>query len=129
MVKQSLQRLRFLARTVMRTERDALDWLEADHIKVETLFFLARIIPNRRRRAEIFQRIRSELLQHGALEKKVFYPACSRIPELRSLVEESLLEHGQIENLLGEIVTLGNAEHAQARIRVLMEEVEHHVNL
>src|SRR4051812_20506632 len=100
MLKQVIQRSSFIFRTLTRRKLDALDQLESDHMRVEFLFFQWRLTTNRPRREEIFNAIKKELLAHSQLEESYFYPACEKIPEVKSMISEAKEEHKHIKTLL-----------------------------
>src|SRR3954468_22215762 len=83
MLRESLQRAAFLFRVLTRRKLDLLDQLEADHLRIEFLFFQWRFARARMRREEILNTLQRELLLHFQLKESVFYPACEKIPELR----------------------------------------------
>jgi len=128
MVKESMQRIGFLIRAFTQRRLDGLDILEMDHMRVELLFLRWRFTTRLSAREELFSMIKKELLNHAQLEETVFYPACEKILELKRLVADSQEEHKIIKALLREISELPqNHERTITKMRVLMEEVEHHV--
>jgi hemerythrin superfamily protein len=128
MMKQSLQRTRFLLRSITRQKRDGMDLLESDHVRVELLFLRWRLTNNPTRRGQLFDTIKKALTDHMRLEEARFYPECGTVTELLRLVSESYEEHRQIKALLKEISGLSqSSQAAQQKMRVLMEEVENHV--
>jgi len=130
MVKQIIQRTGFFFRTLTRRKLDALDLLEADHIRVEFLFFQWRMTNDRARREELFSMIKKELLAHTSLVETYFYPACEKISETKRLIMDSKEEHKLIKQLLREISSLSQGnERVVAKMRVLTEEVQNHVRI
>jgi len=48
--------------------------------------------------------------------------------ELKKIVQEGVEEHGQVKRFLAELDSLsGNTDKFKAKLQVLMEDVEHHV--
>lgn len=127
MVRQSLQRTRFLFRALTRQKLEGMDLLESDHIRVELLFLRWRL-SSAAKRAEIFGEIRRELIEHMRLEETRFYPECENVTELMRMVAEAYQEHRQIKMLLKEISGHSHdSEGVRQKMRVLMEEVENHI--
>jgi iron-sulfur cluster repair protein YtfE (RIC family) len=80
--------------------------------------------------AATFKKIKSELDLHAHIEEKVFYPYLLEKgdKELQKIVREGIEEHGQVKDLLAEIAELpGTSPTFKAKLTVLMENVEHHV--
>ena len=112
---------------------DAIDILKQDHRKVKALFSefastKGRPAEQRRKTAESIVR---ELMVHETLEEQVFYPAFKEAAdkEGKELVAESKEEHHVVDLLLDELqdVDLG-AEDFEAKMKVLQENVEHHID-
>jgi len=106
---------------------DALELLHEDHAKVKELFEEAEGTENQKEKERIFEEINSELETHARIEETVFYPAMQKHQELKDMVRESLEEHKQIKALLKEIHNLkSDSEKFDPKLRVLIENVEHH---
>jgi iron-sulfur cluster repair protein YtfE (RIC family) len=108
---------------------DAIDLLKTDHRKVEDLF--ARVKENEDgNNAATFRKIKQELDVHAHIEEKIFYPHLLEKgdKELKKIVREGIEEHTQVKVLLVEIAELpGDSPTFKAKLKVLMENVEHHV--
>ena len=108
---------------------DALELLKTDHRKVETLF--AKVKANEDgNNAATFKKIKEELDVHAHIEENIFYPHLLEKgdKELKKIVREGVEEHGQVKDLLAEMAALsGTSPTFKAKITVLMENVEHHV--
>lgn len=107
----------------------AIEVLEADHRKVEELF--AEVKANEDgNNSSVFKQIKQELDIHAHIEEQVFYPHLldEGDEELQKIVREGVEEHAVVKDLLSEIAELsGNSETFKAKLKVLMENVEHHV--
>jgi hemerythrin superfamily protein len=107
----------------------AIDLLKADHDKVEELF--ERVKANEDgNNQDVFRKIKEELDVHAHIEEMVFYPHLleNGDEELQKIVREGIEEHRQVKMFLAELDQLsGNAEKFKAKLQVLMEDVEHHV--
>ena len=79
---------------------------------------------------DVFKKIKQELDVHAHIEEMVFYPHLleNGDEELQKIVREGIEEHRQVKMFLAELDQLsGNAEKFKAKLQVLMEDVEHHV--
>ena len=110
-------------------KNNAVDLLKTDHRKVEDLF--ATVKENEDgNNAATFNKIKSELDVHTHIEETIFYPHLLEKgdKELKKIVREGLEEHAQVKDLLVEIAGLsGDSPTFKAKLKVLMENVEHHV--
>jgi iron-sulfur cluster repair protein YtfE (RIC family) len=105
---------------------DALELLKQDHQKVKELFEKAEDADGKQQE-KIFEQIKTELETHARIEETVFYPAVQEHEELKDMVLESLEEHKQIKTLLREMDNLASdSEKFEPKLKVLMENVEHH---
>jgi hemerythrin superfamily protein len=107
---------------------DAIELLKQDHRNVERLFteFLESEDSGIDDREDLFQQITTELNAHTEAEEKVLYPAMkSTAPEK---VEEALREHGQIKELLTEMLDIDfDDDEFSIKFNKMMEDVLHHV--
>lgn len=104
--------------------------LEKDHRAVEDIFeqILDSSDGAKKTREKLFSKLKSELIAHSKAEEKIFYPRLKEEGELREQVLESLEEHHEVELLLDELDELEvDDERWMAKMRVLQENVEHHV--
>jgi hemerythrin superfamily protein len=109
---------------------DALALLKKDHQTVEKLFARFEKKPSK----EIADRFVRELSAHAAIEEQIFYPAMRRAAEAAEMEEaddevlEALEEHHVAKWVLSEIEGLDqDDERFEAKCRVLIESVRHHV--
>lgn len=106
---------------------DALELLKTDHKKVKELFKKAEANENEKQQKQLFEQIKTELETHTHIEETVFYPAVAKNDELKDMVLESLEEHKQVKTLLREMENLtSDSEKFEPKLKVLMENVEHH---
>lgn len=106
---------------------DALELLHEDHKKVKELFEEAEGTEDQKEKEKIFEEIKSKLETHARIEETIFYPAMQEHEELRNMVLESIEEHKQIKTLLKEMDNLkSDSEKFEPKLKVLMENVEHH---
>ena len=109
---------------------DALELLTADHNRVRGLFtrFKAAEGENNAQAAQLKDKIFQELEVHTTIEEEIFYPAITDLDdELHELVTEGVEEHHVVDTLMAEVRLLTPAdEEWAAKIKVLIENVEHH---
>src|SRR4051812_38184855 len=108
---------------------NALELLKADHQKVSDLFEQVESTPESEH-AALFEKIRTELEIHAQIEESVFYPKLKEEgdEELADIVNEGIEEHHQVKIFLREIGNLSDdSEKFEPKLKVLMEDVEHHV--
>ncbi len=109
----------------------ATQLLKKDHATVKELF--ARFEKQGERAQEtkqnIFSEIQRELETHTTIEEEIFYPAVREsVGGTEGLVDESLEEHNVVKSLLRELGSMSaEDEEFDAKMTVLQESVEHHV--
>lgn len=118
-----------MAEFILPNKTDAVDLLKADHRVVEELF--ERVKKNENgNNADVFRKIKQELDVHTHIEETIFYPVLLKNgdKELERIVREGIEEHRQAKAFLEELTGMsGDSEAFRAKIKVLMEDVEHHV--
>jgi len=106
---------------------DALELLKTVHKTVKDLFKKVEASKNDKQQKQLFEEIKMELETHTHIEETVFYPAVAKHDELKDMVLESLEEHKQVKTLLREMDNLTeDSEKFEPKLKVLMENVEHH---
>ena len=106
------------------------DLLKEDHKKVAAIF--ENLEPTTERalktREELFAKLNSELEVHAAVEEQIFYPVLKEAAETRDVTFEAFEEHRVVKELLKELSTTPkDSEEWTAKLTVLKENVEHHV--
>ncbi|MDO9338699.1 MAG: hemerythrin domain-containing protein [Caulobacter sp.] len=106
---------------------DAVALLKADHRKVEELFEKFENAKGDGSKKKIAEQICLEVKIHAMIEEEIFYPACEgKIEE--DLIKEAYVEHDGAKLLINEIEAGGpDDEFYEAKVKVLSEEIEHHV--
>lgn len=108
--------------------QDAIALLKEDHRAVEKLFKDYEGAKGEGRKEKLARKICLELTVHTMLEEEIFYPACDgKIDE--DLLKEAYVEHDAAKVLIAEIEA-GNGQSDDffdAKVQVLGEEIEHHV--
>lgn len=108
---------------------NAIELLKADHDKVEELFEQAKANEDGDN-TSVFEQIKAELDVHTHIEETIFYPALIEqgSEDLKKIVLEGIEEHRQAKMFLKEISALSEeSEKFDPKLKVLMEDVEHHV--
>ena len=107
--------------------QDAVELLKADNRKVEELFAQYEKATGDGRKQKIAEEICMELTVHATIEEEIFYPACEGKVE-EDLIKEAYVEHDGAKILIAEIEAGGPGdEFYDAKVKVLQEQIEHHV--
>jgi hypothetical protein len=106
---------------------DAIALLKADHRKVEELFDKFEAATGDGRKQALAEQICMELTIHTRIEEEIFYPACEgKVDD--DLLKEAYVEHDGAKVLIAEIEAGGPDDRFyDAKVKVLSEEIEHHV--
>jgi hemerythrin-like domain-containing protein len=109
---------------------NAFELLKADHTKVNEIF--EQLEPTTERgvktREELFNKLKQELTIHAQIEEKVFYPVLEEAGPTHEIVLEAYEEHNLVKQLLEELDAMPkDSEEWKAKLTVLQENVEHHV--
>jgi hemerythrin superfamily protein len=108
---------------------NAIDLLEKQHREVEELFeeFESAGDGAQKKKERLCQKISDQLAVHAEIEEKLFYPE-SKQEDTEDLLRESVEEHLAVKRLLADLIEGGTEdEQFTARMKVLQEQVEHHV--
>ena len=106
---------------------DAIALLKADHRKVEDLFGKFSKSNDDARKWELAEQICNELKIHSMIEEEIFYPALEGKIE-DDLYHEAYVEHDGAKVLINDIIaSRGEDEFFEAKVKVLCEEIDHHV--
>jgi hemerythrin superfamily protein len=109
---------------------NAIDLLKKQHREVEELFeeFENASEGAKKTRERLCEEISNQLAVHAEIEEKLFYPE-SKQPDTEDLLRESVEEHLAVKRLLTDLLEKGTGdENFEARMKVLKEQVEHHVD-
>jgi hemerythrin superfamily protein len=104
--------------------------MKDDHDKMKKLLDEALESDDPSERADLLHRIRAELMAHERMEEDVFYPALrSGGEKAREIVLEGYEEHHLIDVILDELLEVPeDAEQWKAKLKVLRENLEHHID-
>jgi len=111
----------------MAEAQDAVTLLKDDHRKVEELFAQFEKASGDGRKQKLALQICKELIVHSKIEEEIFYPACEGKVDEADL-KEAYVEHDGAKVLIAEIEKGGPSdEYYDAKVKVLQEQIEHHV--
>ena len=107
--------------------QDAVALLKEDHRRVEELFAQFEKASGEGRKQRLATEICTELTIHAQIEEEIFYPACDGKVE-EDLLKEAYVEHDGAKVLITEIMAgEPSDEFYDAKVTVLQEQIEHHV--
>jgi hemerythrin superfamily protein len=108
--------------------KDAIALLKQDHREVEKLFKEFESAKGEGRKQKLAQQICLELSVHAEIEETIFYPACEGTVDEDEL-KEGYVEHDAAKLLIAEIRANegGDDEFFDTKVKVLQEEIEHHI--
>jgi hemerythrin superfamily protein len=109
---------------------NVINLLKQDHRKVESLF--EKLEPTTERgvktRTDLFATLKQELDAHAYIEETYLYPVLEKAKETHDIALEAVEEHAVVKELLAELDELPKDEESWgAKLKVLKENVEHHV--
>ena len=110
---------------------DAIELLVQDHEEVKSMFekydaLSDRSIASKRRLA---LEICLALTKHSVIEEEIFYPAVRQASKDNGdMVDEAVVEHAAAKDLIAQIIGMEPTEDLyDAKVKVLCEQIEHHV--
>lgn len=109
---------------------NAIDILTADHRVVDGYFHKVKEHEDANH-TKTYKNIQFELDAHAHIEETIFYPYLLKHgnKDLKKIVREGIEEHRQMKLFLAELDELaGDNERFKAKLKVLMEDTEHHVD-
>jgi hemerythrin superfamily protein len=108
-------------------DMNAIDLLESQHREVEGLFEQLEDAEDDDECEQIFIQLADKLAMHAKIEETHFYPAV-RANRTEEILTESLEEHLAIKRVLADLIEMElDDETFDAKVKVLQETVEHHV--
>lgn len=105
---------------------DVFELLKNDHKKVAQLFDQIESASGAAKK-RTFEELRTELDLHAQLEERLFYPRLENTKTARDITLEAYEEHNVVKDLLAELAKDGMGDEWDAKLKVLRENVEHHV--
>lgn len=105
---------------------DVFEILKQDHRKVSDLFERIEAASGQTKK-NLFSQLKSELDLHAQLEESLFYPRLEKTQSAKEITLEAYEEHKVVKDLLAELSNGKVDEQWDAKLTVLKENVEHHV--
>ncbi len=108
---------------------NAIDLLEQQHREVEELFeeFEGAGEGAAKTRERLCREISDALAVHAEIEEKLFYPE-SKQQNTEEILRESVEEHLSMKRIVADLIESGAGDDQfDAKMKVLKEQVEHHV--
>jgi hemerythrin superfamily protein len=113
--------------THQRNHMNAIELLESQHRDVEKLFDQIEKAKTPGAKQKLFDHLADSLAVHTTIEEHQFYPAV-KAKRTEDILLESLEEHLGIKRVLADLLEIQAKDHTfDAKIKVLKEQVEHHV--
>ena len=110
------------------SKTDAITLLKQDHRQVEEWFEEYEDLENEVEKGELAAKICQALKVHTQIEEEIFYPAARKATGDDALLDEAVVEHAGAKHWIGEIEAMEPGEDLyDAKIRVLSEQIKHHV--
>ena len=106
---------------------NAIELLESQHREVEKLLSRIESAKEPSEKQRLFETIADHLAVHAAIEEHQFYPAV-KAKRTEDILLEALEEHVSVKRVLADLMkTSAGDETFDAKIKVLKEQLEHHV--
>ena len=115
----------------MAAGQDAIALLTADHREVSDMFEQFDQLGDRATasKEKLKDKICKALIAHTTIEEEIFYPAVrGKIEEGEDMVDEAVVEHAAAKDLIQQLQEMQpDDELYDAKVKVLGEQIEHHV--
>jgi len=122
---------RSTATRTTRRSQTALDLLKTDHAEVKKLFRQFEKLKkseDNNGMQQVAQAICGALRIHAQIEEEIFYPALRDAGDADDALDEANVEHSHVKELVEQIASSDAGDELfAARVKVLSEYVEHHV--
>lgn len=112
------------------TANDAIHQLAQDHKEVKTMFKQYETLTDRSKvsKKKLAEKLCDALSLHAQLEEELFYPAVRSVIHDDDLMDEALVEHASAKELIAQIRAMDPGDDLyDAKVRVLGEQIDHHV--
>lgn len=111
--------------------QDAIALLVADHHEVSDMFEQFENLSDRAKatKSKLVEKICIALIAHTAIEEEIFYPAVRKaVKEGEDMVDEAVVEHASAKDLIAQLQEMNPEDDLyDAKVKVLGEQIEHHV--
>lgn len=109
---------------------NAVSLLVHDHKEVKEMFEKFEGLSDRSKasKKKLAEQICEALILHTQIEEEIFYPAVRAAIKDGDLMDEALVEHAGAKDLIAQILGMDPGDDLyDAKIKVLSEQIEHHV--
>jgi hemerythrin-like domain-containing protein len=117
--------------TKSSAQQDAIAMLTAEHREVSQMFKQFEEMSDRAKvsKKKLADQICNALILHTTIEEEIFYPAVREaVKEAEDKLDEAVVEHASAKDLIAQIQEMDpDDELYDAKVKVLSEQVEHHV--
>ena len=117
--------------TKQNQPKDAIELLVNDHREVSAMFKQYEELGDRAKvsKKKLADQICNSLTLHATIEEEIFYPAVREaIKDAEDMVDEAVVEHASAKDLIAQIQDMDpDDELYDAKVKVLGEQIEHHV--
>ena len=111
-----------------RFTMNAIKLLKDQHQEVRDLFDLIEKADDDDEKQTLVEQLADNLAAHATIEEKLFYPA-AYAKATKELLTEAVEEHLSMKRILADLMELSpDHENVDAKINVLKEQVDHHVD-
>ena len=111
--------------------QDAIALLTADHREVSDMFEQFENLSDRAKatKSKLTEKICNALIAHTTIEEEIFYPAVREaVKEGEDMVDEAVVEHASAKDLIKQLQEMNPDDDLyDAKVKVLGEQIEHHV--
>ena len=110
--------------------QDAIAMLTADHREVSDMFEQFENLSDRAKatKTKLVEKICNALIAHTTIEEEIFYPAVREAVKDEDMVDEAVVEHAAAKDLIQQLQEANPDEDLyDAKVKVLSEQIEHHV--
>ncbi|MDN4039647.1 hemerythrin domain-containing protein [Massilia sp. YIM B02443] len=112
-------------------EQDAIVLLTKQHKEVADMFDEFENMSDRATtsKKKLVEKICEQLIMHTAIEEEIFYPAVREASkETEDMVDEAVVEHASAKDLIAQLQEADPGDELyDAKVKVLGEQIEHHV--
>jgi hemerythrin-like domain-containing protein len=117
--------------TKSTSSQDAITLLTADHREVSEMFQQYEELGERAKasKKKLADKICNALILHATIEEEIFYPALREASkDAEDMVDEAVVEHASAKDLIAQLQEMDPEDELyDAKVKVLSEQIEHHV--
>jgi hypothetical protein len=111
-----------------RYRMKATDLLKQQHEEVKDLYARYGQTDDDDEKQALFEELADNLAAHAIIEERIFYPAAFAGEDLQEKLREAVEEHLAVKRVLSDLLAmLPDEESFDAKLKVLIEMVDHHV--